>query len=57
MSVKFAKRFDIQRPCSIRVEASASFFAELSVRSPRKLIIFIIYKNIFCIKVSEKHFI
>ena len=36
---------------------SASFLAELSVSSPRKKNIFIIYKNIFWIKVSKKHFI
>ena len=36
---------------------SASFLAEISVRSPRKLYIFMIYKNIFWIKVSKKHFI
>ena len=36
---------------------SASFFAEKSARSPRKLFIFVIYKNIFWMKVSKKHFI
>ena len=36
---------------------SASVLAELSVRSPRKLIIFNISKNIFWIKVSKNHFI
>ena len=36
---------------------SASLLAETSVRSPRKLFIFIIYKNIFRIKVSKKYFI
>ena len=36
---------------------SASFLAELSVSSPQKLFIFIIYKNIFWIKVSKKYFI
>ena len=36
---------------------SASFLAEISVRSPRKLFIFIIYKNLLCIKVSKKYFI
>ena len=36
---------------------SASFLADLSVRSPRKLFIFIIYKNIFWIKVSNKYYI
>ena len=36
---------------------SASFLAELSVSSPRKLIIFIIYKNIFWIKVFNTYFI
>ena len=39
------------------VVSSASFLAELSVRSPRKLIVFIILKNIFWIKVSKNHFI
>ena len=34
----------------------ASFLAELSVRSPRKILIFIIYKKIFRIKVSKKIF-
>ena len=33
---------------------SASFLAEVSVRSPRKLFIFIILKNIFWIRVSKK---
>ena len=37
--------------------SSASFLAELSVRSPRKLIIFIIQKNIFWIQVSKNYFI
>ena len=36
---------------------SASFLAEISVSSPRKLFIFIIYKNIFWLKVSKKYFI
>ena len=36
---------------------SASFLAEISVNSPWKLFIFIIYKNIFCIKVSKIYFI
>ena len=40
----------------LRCDGSASFLAELSVRSPRKLVIFIIYKNIFWIKVSKKYF-
>ena len=35
---------------------SASYLAEISVKSPRKLFIFIIYKNIFWIKVSKKTF-
>ena len=35
---------------------SASFLAEISVGSPQKLYIFIIYKNIFWIKVSKKYF-
>ena len=39
------------------VSGSAYFLAETSVRSPRKIIIFIIYKNIFWIKVSNKYFI
>ena len=34
--------------------ASASFSAEISVRSPRKLFICIIYKNVLWIKESEK---
>ena len=33
---------------------SASFLAEISIRSPRKIFIFIIYKNVFWIKVSRK---
>ena len=36
---------------------SASFLAELSVRSPWKLFIFIIWKNIFWIKVSQNKII
>ena len=36
---------------------SASFLAELSVSSPRKLFIFITWKNIFWMKVSKKYFI
>ena len=36
--------------------ASASFLDVLLVRSPRKFIIFIVYKNVFWIKVSEKIF-
>ena len=36
---------------------SASFSAEISVTSPRKLFIFIIYKILLWIKVSKKHFI
>ena len=39
------------------VEISASFVAKISVKSPRKLFMFIIYKYIFRIKVSKKHFI
>ena len=35
---------------------SEVFLAEISLRSPRKLFIFIIYKNIFRIKVSKKTF-
>ena len=46
-----------ENPFCVTVTASASFLAELSLRSPRKLIIFIIYKNIFWIKVSKKYFI
>ena len=38
------------------VRSSASFLAEVSVRSPRKLFIFIIYRNIFRIKLSKKTF-
>ena len=37
--------------------SSASFLAEISVRSPRKLFIFIILKNIFWLKVSKNCFI
>ena len=40
--------------CTERATASASFLAEISVSSSRKLFIFIIYKNIFRIKVSKK---
>ena len=36
------------------VKVSASFLAEISVRPPRKIFIFIIPKNIFWIKVSKK---
>ena len=36
------------------VEGSASFLAEISLRSPRRLFIFIIQKYIFRIKVSKK---
>ena len=41
---------------SLVLRSSASFLAELSVSSPRKLLIFIISKNIFWIKVSKKIF-
>ena len=37
-----------------QVLGSASYSAETSVRSPRKLLIFTIKKNIFWIKVSKK---
>ena len=37
--------------------SSASFLAELSVRSPRKLFIFIIYKNVSWMKVSKNKLI
>ena len=47
--------FQYPEPC--RVAISASFLAEISVRSPRKLFIYIIYKHIFWIKVSKKYFI
>ena len=36
---------------------SGSFLSEISVRSPQLLFIFIIYKNIFWMKVSQKAFI
>ena len=36
--------------------ASATFLAEISVNSPWKLVIFIIWKNLFWIKVSKKTF-
>ena len=39
------------------ITSSASFLTEISVSSPRKLFIFIIFKNIFWIKVSKKYFI
>ena len=39
-----------------QLTVSASFLAELSVSSPRKLSILIIYKNIIWIKVSKKIF-
>ena len=42
---------------ALLVTFSASFLAELSVRSPRKLFIFIIKKNIFWIKVSKNKII
>ena len=35
---------------------SASFLAEISVRSPRTLFIFIIYKKLSWIKISKKTF-
>ena len=35
---------------------SGYFLAEISGRSPRNLLIFIIYKNIFWIKVSKTYF-
>ena len=38
------------------MDSSASFLAEISVSSPRKIIIFIIYKNIFWMKVSKQIF-
>ena len=37
------------------VAVSEDISAEMSLRSPRKLFIFIIIKNIFRIKVSQKH--
>ena len=45
---------DGQRLHRERVVSSASFLAELSVSSPRKLFIFIIKKYIYRIKVSKK---
>ena len=39
----------------LAVVRSASFLAEISVTSPRKLFIFIIWKNIFWMKVSKKY--
>ena len=38
-----------------RESTSASFLAEISVKSPWIFLIFIIYTNIFCIKVSKKY--
>ena len=39
------------------VGPTAAFLAEISVSSPWKLFIFIIYRNIFLIKVSKNYFI
>ena len=39
------------------VVSSASFLAERSIRSPQKLFILIVWKNIFWIKVSKKYLI
>ena len=36
--------------------SSEVFLAEIPLKSPRKISIFIIYKNIFWIKVSKKRF-
>ena len=41
---------------SLGVCISEVFKAEIPLRSPRKLFIFIIYKNVFWIKVSKKIF-
>ena len=38
------------------IRLSASFFAKISVRSPRKLFVFVIYIY-FGVKVSKKYFI
>ena len=43
--------------CALVLHISASFLAEISARSPRKLFIFIIWKILFWIKVSNKYFI
>ena len=40
----------------LAVRSSGYFLAEISVSSPGKLFIFIIYKNLFWIKVSKKIF-
>ena len=45
-----------QGPTAPSVRTSASFLAEISVRSPRILFVFIIYENTFWIKVSKKTF-
>ena len=45
------------RPSSPQVAHSTYFFADISVRSPRKMFIFIIWKNISWITVSKKYFI
>ena len=50
--VRYVRAF----PAQLCIKSSASFSAELSVSSPRKLFIFIISKNIFWIKVSKKTF-
>ena len=45
---------DISAETKSMMLTSASFLAEISVRSPQKLYIFFIYKNIFWLKVSKK---
>ena len=42
-----------RQPPPSRMLGRASFLAKISVRSPQKLLNFIIWKHIFCIKVSK----
>ena len=50
-------RLDDERAYVKALMVRASFSAEISVRSPRTLFIFIIYNNLFWIQVSKKYFI
>ena len=49
-----AHRHQTGPECTIAAMCSASLLSEISVRSPRKLFVFIIYKSILWVKVSHK---
>ena len=52
---KYPTNHKMHYSSSVRsLQISGYFLAEISVSSPRKLVIFVIYKNVFWIKVFEK---